>query len=237
MTKVFAVNGSPTMEKGDTALLLNAFLQGMTDAGAEVETHYTSRLELKPCSCGQMYCWYQSPGECCIQDEMQQLYPSIKAADILVLATPVYIPLPGRMQDFMNRLCPLIKPQLEFRDGRTRAERHPSFSTAKIVLLAVGGWWELENFDTVVQIVRDFSETAGVEFSGPVLRPHSFLMYDKEGMTDAGTAVLENARNAGRQLVEAGRIAPEILAAISKPLVPEAELRERYNKMIERFQV
>lgn len=237
MTKVFAVNGSPTMEKGDTALLLNAFLQGMTDAGAEVELHYASRLELKPCSCGQMYCWYQSPGECCVQDEMQQLYPSIKAADILVLATPVYIPLPGRMQDFMNRLCPLIKPQLEFRDGRTRAERHPSFNTEKIVLLAVGGWWELENFDTVVRIVRDFSETAGVEFSGPVLRPHSFLMYDKAGMTDAGTTVLENARKAGRQLVEAGRMAPETLAAISKPLVPEAELRERYNKMIERFQV
>jgi len=237
MTKVFAVNGSPTTEKGDTALLLNAFLQGMKDAGAEVELHYASRLELKPCSCGQMYCWYQSPGDCCVQDEMQQLYPSLKAADILVLATPVYIPLPGRMQDFMNRLCPMIKPQLEFRDGRTRAERHPFFNTAKIVLLAVGGWWELENFDTVVRIVRDFSETAGVEFSGPVLRPHSFLMYDKEGMTDAGTAVLENARNAGRQLVEVGLIAPETLAAISKPLVPEAELRERYNKAIERFEV
>lgn len=237
MTKVFAVNGSPNKEKGDTALLLDAFLQGMKDAGAEVELHYTSQLDLKPCSCGQMYCWYQNPGECCVQDEMQQLYPSLKAADVLVLATPVYIPLPGRMQDFMNRLCPMIKPQLEFREGRTRAERHSSYNTEKIVLLSVGGWWELENFDTVVRIVRDLSETAGIEFSGPVLRPHTFLMYDKAGMTNAGTAVLENVRKAGRQLVEEGQMAPETLAAISKPLIPEAELRERYNKAIERFKV
>jgi hypothetical protein len=62
-------------------------------------------------------------------------------------------------------------------------------------------------------------------------------MYDKEGMTESGTSVLENARTAGRQLVEEGRMAPETLAAISKPLVVEAELRERYNKAIERFEV
>ncbi|SCZ77875.1 flavodoxin family protein [Acidaminobacter hydrogenoformans] len=235
MTKVFAVNGSPTMEKGDTALLLNVFLQGMEDAGADAALHYASKLDLKPCSCGQMYCWYQNPGECCVQDEFQTLYPSLKASDILVLATPVYIPLPGRMQDVMNRLCPLIKPKLAFREGRTRAESHSAFNIKKIVLVSVGGWWELENFDTVVRIVRDFSETAGVEFSGPVLRPHSFLMYDETGMTAAGTAVLEAARKAGHQLVAEGSIDSETLAAISRPLVPEAELRARYNKAIERF--
>ena len=119
MTKVVTINGSPRMEKGNTALLLTPFLQGMTDAGADVELLYASRLQVKPCSCGHMYCWNEAPGECCLQDDMQSLYPRLKRADILVLAAPVYIPLPGAMQNVLNRLCPLLDPVLEFREGRS----------------------------------------------------------------------------------------------------------------------
>jgi multimeric flavodoxin WrbA len=235
MVKVFAVNGSPTMEKGDTDVLLKAFIEGMVSSGAEVELVYASRLDLKPCSCGRMYCWYENPGNCCIKDEMQDLYPKIKAADILVLATPVYVPLPGRMQDFINRIVSLCKPELRFENGRTRGMRQELYNVSKIVLISVGGWWEIENFDTVVRIVRDFSETAGIEFTGPILRPHAFLMSDKLGLNDNGRIILEEVRKAGQQLVEKGLILPETLKAISRPLISESELRKRYNKAIEKF--
>jgi hypothetical protein len=90
------------MGKGYTAMVLTPFIQGMTDAGSDVELFYTSRLKVKPCTCGEMYCWYKKPGECCIKDDMQLLYPKLREADILVLATPVYIPLPGGMQDIIT---------------------------------------------------------------------------------------------------------------------------------------
>ena len=35
--KVIAFNSSPRMDKGNTALILNPFLEGMREAGAEVE--------------------------------------------------------------------------------------------------------------------------------------------------------------------------------------------------------
>ncbi len=235
MVKVFAINGSPTMEKGDTDLLLKAFVEGLTQSGAEVELVYTDRLDLKHCSCGRMYCWYADPGNCCINDEMQKLYPKIKDADILVIATPVYIPLPGKMQDFINRLAPLVKPELRFEDGRTRAKKHDFYKISKVVLISVGGWWEVENFDAVVRIVKDFFQTAGIEFAGSILRPHAFLMYDKLGLNYAGKKVLNEVKKAGQQLVEKGSILSETLAAISKPLVSEGELRERYNKLLEKF--
>lgn len=38
------------------------FIQGMRDAGSEVELFYASRLDVKPWACGQTYCWYDSPG-------------------------------------------------------------------------------------------------------------------------------------------------------------------------------
>ena len=60
--KVIAINGSPKMEKGNTAMLLTPFLRGMEDAGAEVEMFYANHIDVKPCSCGKMYCWYETPG-------------------------------------------------------------------------------------------------------------------------------------------------------------------------------
>jgi multimeric flavodoxin WrbA len=51
MTRAVAINGSPQMEKGNTALVLASFIQGMTEAGSEVELFYASRLKVEPCSC------------------------------------------------------------------------------------------------------------------------------------------------------------------------------------------
>ncbi|WP_207637584.1 flavodoxin family protein [Desulfotruncus alcoholivorax] len=39
--KVIAINSSPNMGEGNTALILNPFLKGMREAGAEVELFYT----------------------------------------------------------------------------------------------------------------------------------------------------------------------------------------------------
>lgn len=221
MTRAVAINGSPQMEKGNTALVLASFIQGMTDAGSEVELLYASRLKVKPCSCGVMYCWNDSPGECCIQDDMQLLYPKLKAADVLILATPIYVPLPGDMQNVVNRLMPLIEPKLERRQGRTRAKFREDVGIQKIVLVATSGWREVENCDTVVRIVKELAEDASVEFAGAVLRPHSDAMKVDDKVTQDGEAVLDAVRRAGNELVGQGRMSHEALAAISRPLIPE----------------
>ena len=72
MIKVVAINGSPRMEKGNTAMILAPFIQGMTDAGADVELFYARRLNVKPCT-GEMDCWYGKPGECIHKDDMELL--------------------------------------------------------------------------------------------------------------------------------------------------------------------
>ena len=227
--KVIAINGSPRMEKGHTALILTHFIHGMMDAGSEVELFYARRLKVKPCTCGEMYCWYKKAGECFIKDDMQLLYPKLREADILILATPVYIPLPGEMQNFINRLCPLIVPYLENRQGRTRAGFHKQVKIRKIVLVSTGGWWEKENFETVVRITEELAKDANVEFAGAVLRPHAFLMMKKGKLTKDGEAVLNRVKRAGYELIKEGRMNKEILERISRPLISEEELRRRYN--------
>ncbi len=57
--KVITINGSPRMEKGHTALTFTPFIQGMMEAGPEAELLYIGRFKIKPCTCGEMYCWYE----------------------------------------------------------------------------------------------------------------------------------------------------------------------------------
>jgi multimeric flavodoxin WrbA len=223
MVKAVAINGSPRMEKGSTALILTSFIQGMLDGGSEVELFYASRLNISPCACGVMKCWNGSPGECCIQDDMQMLYPQLKAADILILATPVYIPFPGAMQNVINRLCPLLDPHLERRQGRTRARFRADTNIQKFVLVSTSGWWEIENFDTVVRVVSELAKDANVEFGGAVLRPHASMLKIKGKVSEDGEAVLDAVRRAGNELVTQGSMNLETLQAISRPLISEED--------------
>jgi multimeric flavodoxin WrbA len=230
--KIVAINGSPRAERGYTSLILTPFIQVMMDAGAGVGLFHIQNLNIKPCDCGQMYCWYNKPGECYHTDDMQILYPKLKEADILVLATPVYIPLTGKMQDLLNRLCPLIEPLLENHHGRTRAKLRKDVQIRKIVLVSTGGWWEKENFATVLHIIKELAENAGIEFAGALLRPHAFLMKREGKITKEGEAILYAAKRAGKELMKEGCINEDTLAMISQPLISEKELRNEYNMML-----
>ena len=85
MVKVFAINGSPRKEKGNTAALLVPFLRGMTDAGAEVDLVYAAQLEVKPCT-GEMHCWYKKPGA-------GRIVSVSKSSNSLLIILKMYLPV------------------------------------------------------------------------------------------------------------------------------------------------
>jgi multimeric flavodoxin WrbA len=232
MTITVAINGSPHQERGDTSLVLDAFLRGMEEAGSATQVIYATALKIKPCDCGRMHCWYGNPGQCVHRDDMESVCDLIASADILVLATPVYIPLPGAMQNLINRLCPLIEPLLETREGRTRARLRADVKIGRIALVSTGGWWESENFDTVVRIVQELSEDMSVSFGGAALRPHAFLMKTEGGLTEAANTVIGALQRAGRELAQQGRISDKTSEDVRAPLLGQDELRERYNKLV-----
>jgi multimeric flavodoxin WrbA len=228
MSKVFAINGSPNQAKGNTAMILAPFLEGLIENNASVDLFYASQLKVKPCSCGNLFCWNKTPGECIFKDSMQTVYPVLRASDILVLATPIYIPLPGDLQNFLNRLCALIDPVLTLREGRTRARFRADVHIKTVVLLAAGGWWEKENFDTLIRIVKELAEDASVNFAGAMIRPHAHLMRNNGQITDLGKFVLQAIKGAAGELIREGRIHAETLATICQPLIPFEDASERF---------
>ncbi len=219
MTKVYVINGSPTMEKGTTALLLERFIQGMRAARADVTQVYASRLKINPCSCGMMYCWNKKPGQCVHKDDMTGVLEDLKGADILVLATPVYIPLPGKMQDLINRLCPMLEPKLVVRDGRTRGRMRKGYALKQIALIGTSGWWELQNLDALLYMAEELARNASVEFAGALLRPHASLLRHNGITLGKADIVLRAAQEAGKKLIEDGSIPKTLLSEICQPLV------------------
>ncbi|MFC2079306.1 flavodoxin family protein [Candidatus Bipolaricaulota bacterium] len=222
-----AILYSSSPNSGNTARLLKAFMKGLERGGDDTKIFDVKEIQPSPCT-GELHCWFKDPGNCYIDDGMQDLYPVLRKADTLVLGTPVYIPLPGEMQNLLNRLCPIVEPELETRDGRTRGRMRGGVGIQRIALVATSGWWEIENMDTVVRIARELAEDASVPLAGPLLRPHAAMALSPQGKP---SEILQAAEQAGFELASTGKIRAETLSTVSQPLIGQEEYRQYMNQM------
>lgn len=98
---VLIVNGSPR-RRGNSATLASRAAAGARAAGARVETVFLHGLDLRPC-CACEACRRRA-GRCAIADDMQTLYPRLKAAEAVVMAGPVYwFTVSAQTKIFMDR--------------------------------------------------------------------------------------------------------------------------------------
>ena len=221
--RVAAINGSPHKGEGITALILNPFLDGLRDGGAEVELFYTKELNVNPCQ-GDLNCWLKTPGRCSQQDDMQWLGPKLNGADVLVLASPVYVfGVTGPLKNVLDRIIPGIEPFFELRNGHCTHPLKPGTKWGKIVLVSSCGFWEMDNFEPLAVQMQTLCRIAGAEFAGALLRPHGPAFGRMLAMGAPVGDVLEAAKAAGRQLASGGGIQQETLSAVSRPLLSQEE--------------
>jgi multimeric flavodoxin WrbA len=85
---ILVLKGSPR-ERANSSILADRLAAGAQSAGAVVESFVLHEMDIKPCdACGA--CHKTDDGECVISDDMQILYPKLKQADAIVIASPVY---------------------------------------------------------------------------------------------------------------------------------------------------
>jgi len=226
--KVIAVNSSPKMDKGNTAVILTPFLEGMQQAGAEVEVLYTRKLNVKPCE-GCFNCWVKTPGVCIHKDDMPAILPKIHGADIWVLATPLYVDgMTGPMKNMLDRIIPGALPFFEQRDGHNRHPGRSGTKGGKIVLVSNCGFWELDNFDALVTHIEAISRNTGRVFAGALLRPHAGGLKTMSARGHILDDVLLAAKQSGQQLIRDGEITRETLNRVSQ----EVMSRENYTNIV-----
>ena len=84
--KFLAIWGSPR-RGGNSEILLQAFIDGATQAGGEVELLALREHKISPCL--EIYHCFKN-GTCPIKDDMLPLYDKLLEADVVVLATPIF---------------------------------------------------------------------------------------------------------------------------------------------------
>ncbi len=101
--KIVVLNGSPRAN-GNTAALVEAFIDGATDAGHTVTRFDLQKMDIHPCL-GCCNGGKDADSPCVQKDDMLKIYPAYKEADIVCLASPLYYwTISGQLKCAFDRL-------------------------------------------------------------------------------------------------------------------------------------
>jgi len=84
--KVLILSSSPR-KRGNSNALCDRFMEGAVEAGHQVEKVVLAEKKINYCT-GCYAC--RANGKCAQKDDMAQILDSMTAADVIVMATPVY---------------------------------------------------------------------------------------------------------------------------------------------------
>ena len=108
--RILVLNGSPRAN-GCTSAMVESFARGAREAGHTVDVVPVARMRIGGCLACES-CRADSSRRCVQDDDMQKVYPLLDAADMLVLASPVYYhSFSGQMQCAINRIYALDRPK------------------------------------------------------------------------------------------------------------------------------
>jgi len=196
--KIVAFNGSPRKGEGTTDYLMERFLEGAREAGAEVEKHHVADLDIGGCR-GCFGCWWRTPGRCVQRDDMDWVLPAINGADVLLLGTPVYgRNVTSHLARLVERTFPNSRPEMLVEDGETT---HPGRAKApELVLAAACGFPDTKNFG----ILRALYPSAL-----HIMLPAAQIIFDEEGRGHISD-FLKAVKEAGRAVAKGDEVPAEL---------------------------
>ena len=113
--RIAAFNGSPRGKKGNTQVLVEAFLEGARDAGAEAECVHLVEKRIKPCN-ACLSCWVKTPGRCAQNDDMAPLLDQVIGSDVVVFSG-------GRPVDRQRLGCTIVRYPRSLSENSRRSPR------------------------------------------------------------------------------------------------------------------
>lgn len=175
MKNIVIISSTPR-KGGNSEILVNSFANGAIAAGNNVEIINVRELDLKFCT-GCMFCGGRN--RCSQTDSMNELYPKIGLADVLVFATPVYYySVSGQLKTFLDRLNPLYGNKNKFKEVYallTAADDEEG--TFDGTICAIQGW--ISCFDGVE--LKGVIKAGGVTDKGEILSTPYPLEAEKLG--------------------------------------------------------
>ncbi len=236
--KITAFNGSPRAERGNTHVMVESFLAGAREAGAETDNVFLAKRKIAPCiAC--YACWMKTPGRCAQHDDMDELLDKVISSDVVVFATPVYVDnVTGIMKEFMDRLIAIGDPHWE-RDENGECRhlmRNPK--PAKIAVISNCGFPQQSHFQVLRLYYRRVARNIHAELIVEVYRDGGALLTTSTPeLLPLVARYKKLVERAGRETVERSRLSPETIAKLEEPLLPSPTYVEDFvrfaNKRVE----
>ena len=127
MKKILIVIGGGR-PNGNTKQLVDSFVHGATDVGHNVEVISLNKVEVKGCM-GCNACRYGKP--CVQRDGFNDLIPKIKAADLIVFASPLlFWTISSKLKAFIERFYCIAEE-----DPNSPYGRYEKYSVKDVALL------------------------------------------------------------------------------------------------------
>lgn len=125
---------------GNTDQLVNAFINGATDAGHSITKISLNQIEVKGC----IGCNACRHGKSCVQkDGFYELVPKITSADLIVFASPLYFwTISSKLKAFIERFYCIAEPDANPPLGRY--EKYPVKDAALLMTAADDFFWTFE---------------------------------------------------------------------------------------------
>ena len=211
--KAVVVYGSPRQKKSASYHVADNFAKGLKRAGVQVEEIMLIKHKIKHCL-GCYTCWTSTPGKCVQRDDMDFILPKVMEADLIVIATPLYIfQATGLVKDFLDRIIPMAEPYLIELDGSTTHPMRGTTKRRKIFLISVAGFPERSHFDGLVLSFKRFAGPKG--YVGDILIPGSEMM-SKDGFQKGFVELYKDIEQAGFEVAKNGAISEETKKAIEE---------------------
>jgi multimeric flavodoxin WrbA len=106
--QILALNGSPR-KQGNTDILIDEILRGAASNGHRAEKLRLYDYEIQACIDCRRCKQSEAGSACALKDGMQEIYPKLEAADVIIFGTPIYWYGPtAKMKLLIDRLRPFI---------------------------------------------------------------------------------------------------------------------------------
>jgi multimeric flavodoxin WrbA len=229
--KITAFNGSPRGERGNTHFIVNEFLTGAKDAGAETENIFLVKKKISHCL-GCFHCWEKTPGKCVIKDDMEELIEKFISSDIVVFATPLYVDnVSGIMKNFMDRLIPIADPHFEKDENNESRHVKRYGKYPKIFVISNSGFPEQSHFQVLKLLFKRIARNMHSQVIGEIYRGGGEILKLNMLVLKPLLWKYKNLlRKAGKEIVNNLALSEETVKKLEAPIISDEKYIKGANK-------
>jgi putative NADPH-quinone reductase len=217
--KIALINGSPRGQKSNTQIMAKAFLAGAQEAGAKTLNVFLAGKKIQHCQ-GCFSCWLKTPGSCIINDDMKNILADAAGADVLVLASPLYIDsMSGMLKTFMDRL--IVKGDPHFGKTATGESRHwkkPDEKTPQLLMMSNCGYPERSHFQALSHWIQRVAHNMQTALLGEIYASQGGLLSMELPQVKT---YLQWIKQAGREVALGQALSLETRQALEQSFLPD----------------